>query len=208
MNLVVFCGENPNIMLVNASETTTAAASYWTAPTRPTGRSRFINLSGCEQCGSARSPVIAIYADNASLARYLTDTFNQHFEDWQQLGFSEAAVQQARFSKASDSRQFYRITCSSDQNQIDLLWSEFRDASFRTFPDLNGGGFGVAGDEHYHVANAIFLCGQGSITINQRPAAGAVQTRTSPEGRFLSSVFVALAETWIKADEVTGNPKG
>jgi hypothetical protein len=132
----------------------------------------------------------------------LTDTFNQHFEDWQQFEFSGAAVEQAHFSKDSDSREFYRINCASGQTQIVLLWRDIRDRSFRTFPDLNGGGFGLARNEHYHVANVIFLYGQGSITINQRQAVGAAQTCTLSDGRFSSSVFVARSETWIKSTEV------
>ena len=202
---VVFCGENPNIMLVDATESITAAASYWecTYSAYGTGHVLLIFLDA-KNVAALDHPPIAIYADNVPLARYLTNTFNQHFEDWQQLGFSAAAVQQASFSKESDSRQFYLVTCQSGQIQINLLWSEFRDASFRTFPDLNSGGFGALGDEHYHVANMIILCEKGSITINQRVAGGAAQTRTLPEGRFSSSVFVALSETWIKSIEVTG----
>lgn len=30
-------------------------------------------------------PAAVIYADNAPLARYLTDTFNQHFDGWKDL---------------------------------------------------------------------------------------------------------------------------
>ena len=202
---VVFCGENPNMMLVDSTtESITAAVSYWDCTYSDYGVGHvlliYLDAKNVAVLDHAR---IAIYADNAPLARYLTDTFNQHFDDWQQWDFSGAAVEQARFSKESDSREFYRINCYSGQIQIDLLWNDIRDRGFRTFPDLNGGGFGSASDEHYHVANVIFLCGQGSITINQRHAAGTVHTRTLPDGRFSSSVFVALSETWIKSTEVT-----
>ncbi|MEO8392722.1 MAG: hypothetical protein ABI700_07000 [Chloroflexota bacterium] len=146
---IVFCGENPNIMLVDANQMPTAAASYWECTYSPYGVGDVLLVYlDANNATALDHPAIAIYADNVPLARYLTDTFNQHFEGWQQWNFSEAAVQQAHFTKESDSAQFYRVMCYSDKMQIDLLWSEFRGASFRTFPDLNGGGFGVAGDEH------------------------------------------------------------
>ena len=136
MNPVVFCGENPNIILVDAvNESITAAVSYWDCAYSSYGEGHvlliYLDAKNASALDHAR---IAIYADNAPLARYLTDTFNQHFEDWQQFGFSGAAVEQARFSKDSDSREFYRISCASGQNQIDLVWDDIRDRSFRTFP--------------------------------------------------------------------------
>ena len=70
-----------------------------------------------------------------------------------------------------------------------------RKVELRTFPDLFGGGFGLAGDEHYHVSNVIFLCEHGSVIINDKTASGAAQTQHLPDGRFSSSVFVALSET-------------
>ena len=62
----------------------------------------------------------------------------------------------------------------------------------------NATGFGAAADEHFHVSHSLFLCGQGHITLNQQPIIGTGYTHTLPDDRFTSSVFVALAETWIK----------
>jgi hypothetical protein len=197
---VVFCGENPAIVLVNSDTgTTTAAASYWDCTYSVYGEGQVL-LVYLDDANAAElgQPTIAVYADNIPLGRYLTDTFNQHFDDWKAFGFGGAPIQQARFFKESDSREFYRVACHAEQTHIDLLWHDIRGCDFRTFLDLFGGGFGAAGDEHYHVANVIFLCGQGRIAINQRTAAGEAQTRTLDNGRFSSSVFVALSETWIK----------
>src|SRR3954465_5396670 len=100
---IVFCGENPNIMLVNASETISAAASYWDCTYSAYGVGHVLLLYlDAHNAAVLNHPTIAIYADNVPLARYLTDTFTQHFDGWQQWNFSEAAVQQARFSKDGD----------------------------------------------------------------------------------------------------------
>jgi hypothetical protein len=197
---VVFCGENPAIVLVNAQTgKPSAAASYWHCTYSAYGEGHVLLVYlDAANAANLKQPSIAIYADNVSLGRYLTDTFNQHFDDWKELGFGGASIQQARFFKESDSREFYRVACHAEKTHIDLLWHDIHGCDFRTFPDLFGGGFGVAGDEHYSVANVIFLCGKGDITINQRRAAGEPQTRTLPDGRFSSSVFIALSETWIK----------
>jgi hypothetical protein len=44
----------------------------------------------------------------------------------------------------------------------------------------------------------MIRCARGSITINQQQASGEPQTQTLPDGRFASSVFLALSETWIR----------
>ncbi|MEP7291956.1 MAG: hypothetical protein ABI835_09240 [Chloroflexota bacterium] len=205
---VVFCGENPHIVLYGAgSETISAAASYWTCTYSAYGVGHVLLLHlDAANAAALNQPAQAIYSDNAPLAHTLTDSFNQHFDDWQGFGFASTPIQPAQFVKDSSGAgeagvdPFYRVTCHSEAAQIDLLWQEMRGFDFRTFADLQGGGFGAAGDEHYHVANVIFLCGAGSIAVNGLPAAGEAQTRTLPNGRFSSSVFVALSETWIKIE--------
>src|SRR5689334_9923163 len=94
---VVFCGENPVMELFSpGTETLSAAASYWHATYSPYGEGHalllYLNAANATALGR---PTAAIYADNAPLARFLTNTFNQHFEGWESLGFKDAAVQQA-----------------------------------------------------------------------------------------------------------------
>jgi hypothetical protein len=200
---VAFCGENPVISLFKpGTDTITAAASYWhcTYSQHGEGTALLVYLDDGNAL-ALNQPSIAVYSDNMPLARYLTDTFNAQFEDWKPFGFSGTPIQQARFVRESDSRDFYRVACHAEGTRIDLHWNNLRKPEYRTFPDLFGGGFGVAGDEHYHVSNVIFLCEQGSISINGKLTSGAAQTRTTPEGRFSSSVFVALSETWIKLEK-------
>jgi hypothetical protein len=196
---IAFCGENPVMELYTpGTETITAAASYWHSTYSPYGEGHSLLLYlDAANAALLGQPSAAIYADNAPLARYLTDTFNQHFDGWKDLGFKEAAVYQARFFTDTDTRQFYLVTCHTQKSVIDVLWTDIHSSDFRSYADLNGGGFGVARDEHYHVSNAIFLCGQGHISINQQQVIGAPFTRTLPDDRFTSSVFVALSETWV-----------
>ncbi len=199
---IVFCGENPVMELyVAGSETLAAAASFWHSSYSVHGEGHVLLLYlNADNATALAQPNVAIYSDNAPLARYLTDTFNQHFDDWKDLGFNAAPIYQARFFKEADTRQFYRAACHTQKSVIETLWTDIRSADFRTFPDLNGGGFGVTGDEHYHVSNAIFLCGQGSITVNHQPVTGQAFTDTLEDNRFSSSVFVALSETWVKIE--------
>lgn len=199
---VAFCGENPAIQLVTPdTDTISAAASYWRCTYSTFGEGDVLLLYlDAANAAALGQPTSAIYADNALLARYLTDTFNQHFEGWQDKGFASAAVQSARFYKQADVRQFYRLACHTEHAVIDLLWNEPREGEFRTFPDLNPDGFGVAKDEHYHVSAAFFLCEQGSIRVNNQLAVGEPQTRMLDNVILTSSIFVALSETWVKAD--------
>ncbi|MEZ4669331.1 MAG: hypothetical protein R3E39_15610 [Anaerolineae bacterium] len=177
---VVFCGENPHIVLYDAAASITAAASFWDCTYSPLGEGRvlllyldFANRTALDQ------PAAVIYTDNAPLARYLTDTFNQHFEDWQDLGFAVAPVQPARFFKEADTRTLYRVACHAQSTHIELLWQDVRPPDLRLMPDLQGGGFGTARDEHYHVANVILLVGRAA-SVNQRQAAGLTHTPRVP----------------------------
>src|SRR5688572_4750244 len=89
---VVFCGENPHIVLYN-DDTISAAASYWHCTFSAYGEGNVLLLYlDAANAAALKQPSIAVYADNAPLARYLTDTFNQHFEDWDKLGFGGAPI--------------------------------------------------------------------------------------------------------------------
>jgi len=197
---IAFCGENPVMELFSpGTETISAAASYWHCTYSPYGEGQVLLLYlDTANATALGQPNAVIYADNEPLARYLTNTFNQHFDGWKPFGFKEAAVREAAFTKESDMSKFYKVTCHADKTIIDVLWSDIRSSDYRSYSDLNGGGFGAAADEHFHVSHSLFLCGQGHMTINQQPVIGTGYTHTLPDDRFTSSVFVALAETWIK----------
>jgi hypothetical protein len=197
---VAFCGENPHVVLMQpGTETVTAATSFWHCTYSPQGEGdALLVYLDAANAAALKHPTLMIYADNAPLARYLTDTFNQHFDGWKNYGFRDAPIKAGRFFKESDTRQFHRVACHSEHGHITLEWGDFRYSSFGFFPDLDNGGWGAAGDEHYHVSNMMVRCAKGSIIINQQPASGEPQTQTLADGRFASSVFLALSETWIR----------
>lgn len=148
-------------------------------------------------------PTTAIYADNVPLARFVTDTFNQHFDEWKPFDFLNTAVQQAQFFKESASGQFYRVGCHAEKTVIDLHWGAIRLSGYRLFPDIFGGGLGLTKNEHYHVSNVISVCEIGKITVNSSEVNGKPDTNVLLDGRLSSSVFLAHSETWIKAEEIT-----
>lgn len=199
LNDVVFCGENPGLDLLKpGTETVTAGASYWFCTYSPYGEGHVLMLHlDAENAAALNHPAVAIYADNPALGRYVADTFTQHFgEGWKSANLPNTPIQTARFFRESDSRRFYRIACHVEQTRIELLWQDLRGGLFRNMP--NNSGMGAAGDESFHISTVFFLAEQASITINGQKAAGEIETKTEDDGRFSSSAFVALSETWIK----------
>ncbi len=73
------------------TETITAAASYWHSTYSPKGEGQvllvYLDAANASVLGQ---PSAVIYTDNAPLARYVADTFNQHFDDWKTFGFKDA----------------------------------------------------------------------------------------------------------------------
>lgn len=199
---VVLCGENPQIALVHPSKNrAVASASYWRCTYSPCGEGNILLIHLARDVAKATGhPTVAIYTDQIAVARYVTDTFNQHFDGWQKLNLPAVEPQTARFFFESDSRQYYRIGCHADTQVVTLVWRDVHPPELRMFPDLNGGGFGASGDEHYDVHTVICLCGSASIQIGSNLIGGEVQT-AERNGRFLSSAFLAFSEVWLKRDD-------
>ena len=190
---IAFCGENPQIMLFGADgDDYTATASYWRSVYSPFGEGNVLLFYVKDE-----QPSHAIYSDNLPLAEYLTLTFNQHFDEFKMLNFGTVKPKKGSFRQESDSRDFHRVHCETEQVHIELLWEDVRLRQLFILKDLNEGGFGKNGDEHYDVYTNIFLCAKASITLNGRSLSGEI--RTKQEGEiFRSSAFMAFSETWIK----------
>lgn len=199
LNNVVFCGENPGMMLMSpGTDTATADLSYWFCTYSPHGEGHVLFLRLDEANASALNhPAVAIYSDNAPLARYLAEMFTQYFDGWSDKDLPNAPILPARIFKESDSRSFYRVACHGEQTHIELMWQDVRDISFRTFPDMD------FTPNRFQVATVFFLCGKATISINQQPVTGEPQVKTREDGRLSSTAFVALAETWIKVESPT-----
>jgi hypothetical protein len=195
----IFCGENPQIILMQSDKRTyTAAASYWRSVYSPVGEGNVLLLYlDMDNVHNHQHPNLAIYADNLPLADFLTHTFNRHFAEFKELGFADVKPQPARLYQDSDSRHYHRIICHTDNHHIELLWKDIRKRQLFIITDLNNGGFGINGDEHYDVYTNIGLCATASITINNQPVEGEITTEER-DGRFTSSAFLAFSETWLK----------
>jgi hypothetical protein len=81
-----------------------------------------------------------------------------------------------------------------------LLWQDIRKRQLFVITDLNDGGFGINGNEHYDVYTNIMLCGEATITVNGQVVAGQIIAEER-DGRFTSSAFLAFSETWLKLEQ-------
>lgn len=194
---VLFCGENPQIILTQ-NEVTTAAVSYWRCTYSPfsEGQALLVMLDG-DNATRTKHPTHAIYADNALMARYVIDAFNRHFEHWQSESWLTVTPLQARFAVESDSRRYQRLTCYSDDVHIVAEWQDVATHELRTFRDINNGGMGVKGDEHFDVSTVICLCRGGRVEIYGVSLTGEITT-LERDGRLMSSAFLAFSEVWTK----------
>jgi hypothetical protein len=203
VNNIAFCGENPQILLYtneDDKDNYTAAASYWRSVYSPFGEGNVLLLYlNEENAENYKHPNYAIYSDNLPLAEYLTLTFNQHFDEYKHLSFGTVTPITGRFIQDSDSRNYHRVKCETDSAVIELLWADVRLRQLFILKDLNEGGFGKNGDEHYDVYTNIFLCAKASITLNGNVLSGNIRTRQEGE-IFRSSAFMAFSETWIKRE--------
>jgi hypothetical protein len=80
---VTFCGENPQIMLMQPDKQTyTAAASYWRSVYSPAGEGNVLLLYlDTTRAAQHQHPTLTIYADNLPLAQFVTQTFNRHLDE-------------------------------------------------------------------------------------------------------------------------------
>src|SRR5687768_8962688 len=102
---VIFTGENPGLGLFRpGTDTLVAAASYWRCTYSEHGEGNalylWVDLAGA---GVGQGQLTAIYADNAAMARFINERFNQHFGNFQNKGFDSATPEVARFFQESDS---------------------------------------------------------------------------------------------------------
>ncbi len=194
---VLFCGENPQIILMDG-ETVTAALSYWRCTYSPYGEGQalllMLNEANATQTGLASH---TIFTDNPALGRYVTDAFNRHFDDWQSPAWLTATPIPARFAVEVDSRRYQRLACFSENLHLVGEWLDVATHELRVFEDMNNGTMGVNGDEHFDVSTVICLCRNGRISVNDKLLSGQAVS-FEKEGRLRSSVFLAFSEVWTK----------
>lgn len=190
---VIFAGENPGLSLFRAGGGgLVAAASYWRCTYSAHGEGNALILwLDQAAAGTGDGTLTAIYADNAALARFVTDTLNQHFGDFTDKGFPAVTPAPARFFQESDSRTYHRVVAHTGDHRFELVWRDVRDYQQVIATDMHLGGRG------FELATVICPCAEATITVDGSPVAGEVRL-TEHDGRLQSSAFLAFAESWVE----------
>ena len=191
---VIFCGENPGLSLFRpGTDELVAAASYWRCTYSPHGEGNALLLwLDQDQAGTGTGGLTAIYADNLPMARFVTDTLNQYFADFQDRGFPSAQPEVARFFQESDSRRYHRVVCHSGERQVALVWRDVEDRQMVIGSDL------PMGERSFDLATVICPCATGIIEIDGKAVSGEVRF-SERDGQRRSSAFLAFAESWAES---------
>lgn len=189
---VIFTGENPGLSLFRpGTGELVAAASYWRCTYSAHGEGNalifWLDRAGA---GVGEGTLTAIYADNAAMARFVTDTLNQHFGDFQDKGFPSVTPEPARFFQESDSRSYHRVVAHAEVHRIELVWRDVRDYQQVIGTDMQLGG------RSFELATVICPCAEATITYDGAPVPGEVRL-SERDGRPQSSAFLAFAESWV-----------
>jgi hypothetical protein len=183
---VVFAGENHMITLF-VEGALAVSMSCWRCAFSDAGEGTVLVVRNeAALSGLHGLPARAVYSDNAALARLVVGSFNQYFDGFRDLGYTDIAPRQARFSPVADGRRGYRITCLAEGLTIELIWREMLDAALEIFDNRSGP---IA----YDVSAVICHCAGGEVRVNGAPAAG--QPKRDPDSTY-SSAFLAFSETW------------
>jgi hypothetical protein len=187
---VIFTGENPGLTLyAPGGERIAVAASYWRCTFSEYGEGNaLIFCVDTPDLGTWQ----AIYADNAAMGRFVTDTLTQHFGDFKELGLPSVAVRPGRFFQESDSRRYHRVVCHAEDRAIELVWRDVRDRQLLQVSDM------VLGAGHFDLSTVICPCGAASITLDDAPIPGEVRESVDANGKPSSSAFLAFAEAWVQ----------
>jgi len=190
---VIFTGENPGLSLFHPdSGALVVAASYWRCTYSAHGEGNALILwLDRAAAGIGEGTLTAIYADNAPMARFVTDTLNQHFGDFQNKGFPTVTPEPARFFQESDSRSYHRVAAHAGEHRIELVWRDVRDYQQVIASEMALGG------RSFELATVICPCASATITFDGTPIPGEVRL-TERDGRPQSSAFLAFAESWVE----------
>ena len=186
---VIFTGENPGLTLyAPGSDRVVVAASYWRCTYSAHGEGNALILCvDAPDLGTWQ----AIYADNAAMGRFVTDTLTQHFGDFKERGLPSVAVRPGRFFQESDSRRYHRVVCHAEDRAVELIWREVRDRQLLQVSDM------ALGPGHFDLSTVICPCGAATVTLDDAPVAGRVRESTDEGGKPSSSAFLAFAEAWV-----------
>jgi hypothetical protein len=188
---VIFAGENPGLSLFRSGGELVVAASYWRCTYSAHGEGNALMLwLDRAAAGMGEGTLTAIYADNAALGRFLSDTLNQHFGDFRDKGFASVHPEPARFSQESDSRSYHRVAVYTEAHRIELVWRDVRDYQQVIATEMALGG------RSFELATVICPCAEGTLTFDGATIPGEVRL-SERDGRPQSSAFLAFAESWV-----------
>lgn len=196
---VLFAGENHLITLYRpGSDAAMVWTSCWHCTYSADGEGTVLVMRVDQETTNRHDlPPLAIYTDNPSLGRMITERFNQYFDGFRNLGLAALALQSAQFVQYPNGRQSRRIVCTSGMQVIELIWEDIFDAAMELF-------YNTSGPIAYDVSAVICPCARGIIMVNGVPLPG--ETRV-PAGDSASSAFLAFSETWVgMPDEAATDP--
>jgi hypothetical protein len=197
-NRVLLVGENSFIRLGSVdSDDYTTTASFWRIVFSPTGTGHVLflktdlagnDLAGNDLAGDGWS----IYADNASLARWLQvgiqGMLNTQLAD-QTLPIVRATFRQSIEDECSAYTEIIRF----GQEEIALSWTQLGDPLLiHTSPSVK------PGERPNGMCSVFVPAARARLTWNGREAPGRAWPR-SREGRPFSTCALALAESWTEA---------
>lgn len=137
---VLFAGENHLITLYRpGSDAAMVWTSCWHCTYSADGEGTVLVMRVDQETTNRHDlPPLAIYTDNPSLGRMITERFNQYFDGFRNLGLAALALQSAQFVQYPNGRQSRRIVCTSGMQVIELIWEDIFDAAMELFYNTSG----------------------------------------------------------------------
>jgi hypothetical protein len=189
---VLFSGENPGMTLYfSGTEQVVAVASYWHCTDSPWGVGHALIL--WLETGIISATDIGhgcIFTDNLDLAQVLVKNLTQHFPEFRDIPIETLAYTSAHCEHTYDG-VCYKLECLTSEARVEIKWAEVLDRKqivWSQFP---------AGPAAYDLTTVICPCRIGVIQINGKFMEGEVKIAQTADGLFLSTAFLAFAETWV-----------
>lgn len=190
---VLFSGENPGMTLyVPETEQVAAVASYWHCTDSPygVGHALILWLGAANAAATTDGGHGTVFTDNLDMAQVLVENLTQHFPEFREVPTNTLAYVDAACEHAFDGT-YYRVVCQTPETLVEMIWGEIVDRKQIIWPRF------PAGEAMYDLTTVICPCRVGHIQLNGKRMRGEVRMSQTGDGQFLSTAFLAFAETWI-----------
>lgn len=183
-NAVMMTGENSFVRLsVDGGETMSERTSHWRVLWCPAGPGHVLFIEGSLTGGAPR-----IYADNASVARWLQSNIEIHL--YPGFADTELPVIAASFERDGDPRSMITELVQSDEDLIRLTWFDCVEPFVLNMPPGTN-------DRPTGVFSTFFPARSAQLSMNGEFGEGRPWADTRGD-RESSSAAVAWSETWVK----------